>query len=359
MGLERMVPLRPPVARSVGRIAGRGEPGVVRSLARMWLPLSVRRPLSRWRAFPRWVRSRTGVKAIILGYHRVADPSGDPFGICVSPRRFSEQMEIVRRHARPVPLGRLAEERGRGEVLERAVAVSFDDGYADVLDEALPILERWEIPATVFPVSGYLGEEPWWDVLARAVKTGMDRGGEPLRLDLSEASFEWSPADGRASVLEALLLHLRSFTEPQRQVALTAILEWAGIQEVDPTAPRILDPEGVRRLVRSGLVEVGAHTVTHPDLTSLDAECQRSEIRGSVARLRDLLGSPPAGFAYPFGRVSSAVASEVEAAGLSWACESRDDVVRRTSDPYLLPRFWPESMAGEHFERWLKRWLGR
>ena len=100
------------------------------------------------RGAARWLRSRTGERALILGYHRIASPISDPWGLCVAPERFEQQLEAIRHHARPVSLPDLRQALVDGAPLETAVAVTFDDGYADLLTEALPLLESHRVPAT-------------------------------------------------------------------------------------------------------------------------------------------------------------------------------------------------------------------
>ncbi len=62
----------------------------------------------------RRLRSRQHGLGVILGYHRIGDSSWDPFGLCVSPGNFSEQVDVIRREARAVPLAQLVQESARG-----------------------------------------------------------------------------------------------------------------------------------------------------------------------------------------------------------------------------------------------------
>src|SRR5262245_48550547 len=104
-------------------------------------------------------------------YHRVAASELDPWSLCVSPERFSEQMEALRRVAYPCAMRDLVRAHAAGSVPENAVVVTFDDGYLDNLTNAKPILEAHDVPATVFVCSGAVGKnvEFWWDQLARAM----------------------------------------------------------------------------------------------------------------------------------------------------------------------------------------------
>ena len=117
-----------------------------------------------FRHVARWFRPPVAARAVILLYHRVADLPSDPQLMAVTPRHFAEHLEVIRQSCRPLRLHDL------GEALpDRSVVVTFDDGYADNLHHAKPLLAAHDVPATVFVTSGYVGSdrEFWWDDLER------------------------------------------------------------------------------------------------------------------------------------------------------------------------------------------------
>jgi peptidoglycan/xylan/chitin deacetylase (PgdA/CDA1 family) len=101
----------------------------------------------------------------------VAEPACDPWELAVSLDHFDQQMDALRRVRRPLSMGQFVEGMFGGNLPERAVAVTFDDGYVDNLLNAKPILERHSIPATVFLATGEISQhhEYWWDELARLI----------------------------------------------------------------------------------------------------------------------------------------------------------------------------------------------
>ncbi|MFD5111169.1 polysaccharide deacetylase family protein [Streptomyces sp. NPDC058391] len=126
-------------------------------------------------------------------YHSVADCSDDPYQVTVSPGRLDRQLRWLRRRGLTgVGMERLLRARaeGRGAGL---VGLTFDDGYADFLDEAVPLLRRYEFSATVFVLPGLLGGTNEWDRLGprkplltedgirRAAAAGMEIGSHGLR----------------------------------------------------------------------------------------------------------------------------------------------------------------------------------
>ena len=89
----------------------------------------------------RWLRSRINPGVLILGYHRVADKSLDRHLMCVQIQHFAEQLEILRRLAQPISLGKLITGLLSNHLPKRAVVLTFDDGYADIWHQAWPLLK--------------------------------------------------------------------------------------------------------------------------------------------------------------------------------------------------------------------------
>jgi peptidoglycan/xylan/chitin deacetylase (PgdA/CDA1 family) len=111
------------------------------------------------------------------------------------------------------------------------------------------------------------------------------------------------------------------------------------------------------RLADGGLVEVGAHSVTHPSLSKLDREAQRNEIRNSRCQLESIIGSPVTSFSYPHGRFGANSAEEVAAAGFHCACSSLVDLARPSSPLYCLPRVQARAESADEFHKRLRYWF--
>ncbi len=129
---------------------------------------------------------------IILCYHRIFEPETDPHLLSVSPDHFREQLEVVRRIAQPLSLDELSRALERGDLSRRGVVITFDDGYLDNLENALPILRAAEIPATIYIATGYVGSnrEFWWDDLER-LTLGPEKLPTIVRLTIDGRSCEW------------------------------------------------------------------------------------------------------------------------------------------------------------------------
>ena len=316
----------------------------------------------------RWLRSRFVGEGLILGYHRVADVARDTYSLCVTPQHFAEQLQVLHQYTQPISLRQLVKGLLDGNLPQRAVVVTFDDGYADVAYHAMPLLERYQIPATVFVTTGYIGREFWWDELERIVLSAAVLPDE-LFLDVKDGTFEWTVHDAayltldkgapspRQRLLQSLYALLLPLSYEERQGALARLWAWAGTRSNDRAHPRALTSEELVQLTGGSLVDIGAHTVTHPVLSSLPAAAQRSEIEQSKACLEELLGHPVTSFSYANGSSSEETPALVRDAGFVCACASHNDVAWRGSDHFYLPRFWIPDWDGQVFSRWLQRWL--
>lgn len=311
----------------------------------------------------RWVRSRRRGSVLVLGYHRIDDDRPDPYGIAVTPGFFERQMEVLARRARPLRLREAAHGLSGGRVPPRAVVVTFDDGYADTLHSALPVLERHGVPATVFVTTGSLGDEFWWDRLARIVFEAP--GDALLRLEVSGKAREWrvegetdrKEGGRRQRLVEEIHWLLLAASPTEREAALGSLRTQAGALPGDLDGPRALTGEEVNLLAASPLVEIGAHGVSHSTLASLPTAVQRREVEGSRAALETLIGKPVTSFSYPHGSLSRETVGIVENAGFTVGCCSREDVASPATDLLALPRFWVRDRDGASFARWLERWL--
>ena len=108
-------------------------------------------------------RLRLGDVPMILMYHGVADEAEDPHHLCVAPSRFAEQMTwLKRRGLRGVGIGTLVDEMRAGRA-RGLVGITFDDGYVNVLEAALPELRRHGFTATMYIISDRLGGSNEWD----------------------------------------------------------------------------------------------------------------------------------------------------------------------------------------------------
>jgi peptidoglycan/xylan/chitin deacetylase (PgdA/CDA1 family) len=320
--------------------------------------------LKRLKQGARWVRSHFVPGALILGYHRISETSSDPYSMCVSPERFEAQLEVLRQYAIPIRLQDAVQKLQDGNLPARAVAVTFDDGYKDQLFEAKPLLEKYEIPATFFVSTGYLDSDFWWNELEEILFSPTTLP-ENLSISINGERFNWSGKSGEAAngagdprrkLLLSLYQRMLLVPHEQQQSLLARLREWTGADSYQRWS-RALTREQVVQLASGNLIEIGAHSVSHPLLNTLPLPSQQFEIQESKACLEYLLGNRLHGFSYPNGAASEHTRSIVQKCGFTFACASYNDIAWRGSNRFYLPRFWVGDWDAQSFSRWLERWL--
>ena len=319
--------------------------------------------------------------SLILMYHRVANVKKDFWQLSVSPKHFSEHLEVLQRIACSLRLDHLAIALRKGKIPRRSVVITFDDGYRDNLTAAKPILERFHIPATFFLSSGSIdgNREFWWDELERIIlqplklpdKLKLNIRGKLHEFDIDNGvNFDedcmwkniiwkaWKEAPNTRHKTYYLLWQLmKPLKDNERQHLLDYLLEWAGDQPLIRSTHSLLRPEDISLLAHGDMFEVGAHSATHVSLPSHSLSYQRDEIKESKRYLEELLAIPITSFSYPYGDLTPETMALVKDAGFSCACSSHAGVVLLHSDHYQLPRIQVPNMDGEEFERQLLRWF--
>jgi peptidoglycan/xylan/chitin deacetylase (PgdA/CDA1 family) len=326
-------------------------------------------------------KKKFAAKALILMYHRVAELGSDPWGLAVTLAHFAEQLEVIKTWGQPLRLKDLAQAQQQENIPHRAIVLTFDDGYADNLYNAKPLLERHQIPATVFITTGYLGRnrEFWWDELDQLL---LQPGPLPERLSLTikDRSYEWelnqaadygeadwqaahrwrayeAPTGSRHALYYAVWQLLLPLAEDERGKILADIAAWAGLTPSARSTHRLLVPDEIHKLAEGGLVEIGAHTVTHPFLSAHSIAVQRDEIQQSKVYLENLLSRPVSGFAYPHGDYTTDTLALMREIGLAYACTVEAQHIWQRTDSLQLPRFGVEDWNGDEFAQRLSIWF--
>jgi peptidoglycan/xylan/chitin deacetylase (PgdA/CDA1 family) len=285
----------------------------------------------------------------------------------VSTEHFAEQLAVLQARAHPASLVELSEQIQSGQVQRKTVVLTFDDGYAD-LRLAQVLLERHQLPATVFVSPAYLGREFWWDELARTLlspETLPDR----FVLDVGGSSYTWAveaPSQTsqkrtqfspRRRLLQDLYRALLPLSFQERQEPIEQLRAWAGPGVDAEPQCRALEEVELTQLAESGLMDVGLHSMTHPVLAELTRRAQRAEIEQGQAHLQALLGKPITTFSYPNGSFSEETIALVKDAGFACACASQNGLAWHKRQLFCLPRVWVPNWDGATFSRWLRRWL--
>ena len=293
---------------------------------------------------------------IVLLYHRIARVEPDPWGLCVSPEHFAEHLEVLGKCER-ISLNAIHARKWVSRERPLRVAITFDDGYADNLHEAAPLLEQHDTPATFFIATGYTGStrEFWWDELERIVFQSQCESDFEYPLDGHTLSWQRPPDTSKDAWYLQLYERLQPLPHGARREILDRLLSWSGQNANSRPSHRSLTGQEVAALASETLFEIGAHTVTHPVLAAQPLADQYCELRDSKIRLETLLGRSITTLSYPYGGSQHYTADTVHAAqnlGFSQACSVDGHVWARTNR-YELPRVNVTDMDGEAFERLL------
>jgi peptidoglycan/xylan/chitin deacetylase (PgdA/CDA1 family) len=277
----------------------------------------------------------------ILVYHR--------FG--ANHSLLAKQCEHIRRYFQPVSLRLVAESLRTGSPLpDHAVVVTIDDGYRDFMFHGQPVFAQYEIPVTVFLITGFIDGElwPWWDQLTymfrRTQHTEVPFAGRVLRTD-----------GDLLRVIDSVAKILKTLPNPEIFAAIHELQQRLAVQlpEQVPSEYEPLNWDEVRKLSTIG-VEFGCHTRTHPILSRVAGLDQLSaEIAGSKRRLDLQLGFPSLHFAYPNGTRADyddrAVAA-VKQCGFASAVTVERALNYARADPLRLSRLDADpSLPEEHF----------
>ena len=269
---------------------------------------------------------------VIIRHHRVYGRDERPlYRLGVGEDVLRAQLAVLaQRGLAPVTVSQGLARLASGEP-GRTVALSFDDGYADNVRRALPLLAATGARATFFLTAGLIEKRraPWWDELAH-----LFAGSRAARLEHEGRILELADAAGRGRALRALLPAFR--VSPTAQKALLEGL--AARLGVPDSAPCELATWEECDALRAAGMEVGAHTLTHPFLSSLPAAEQADEIGGSFELIARRLGERPRGLAYPGGDHDAASVVAARAAGAAWAVTTRAGENRADAPAFELLR---------------------
>jgi peptidoglycan/xylan/chitin deacetylase (PgdA/CDA1 family) len=269
----------------------------------------------------------------ILIYHRVLAAPDPLLPDVPDVRLFARQMALLKRCFRVLPLGVAVRQLRQGWLPARAACITFDDGYADNADHALPVLQALGLPACFFIASGYLdGGRMWNDRVIEHVRQA--RAGS---VDVGGGALPIHDIAGKVRAI-AILLHRLKYLPVAEREAITAQLK-------QPDGPDLmLDSRRLHALHRAGM-EVGAHTERHPILARLSDTDAMDEIAGSKRRLEQLLEAPVSLFAYPNGKPGQDYrpqhATMVAQLGFEAAVTTAPGVAGTSTDPFQLPRYTP------------------
>lgn len=245
------------------------------------------------------IRRVSQPKYMILCYHRVGT-EGIPYYCTLHVAQFEMQMKFLREHFRVLSLGQLCDELKNPRAEGNGVAITFDDGYSDLHTYALPILRKYEIPATVYLTADCIetGEVAWYDRIFLALQVA---AGEALELPFAGGlRVELGTPQQRIADGAQIVSILRR-TPAAERIRFCEALEHLVNLPAEKLSGRMLTWQQVYEM-RSAGIFFGSHTLSHPVLSQLPIEDVHKELRESRTILQQRLGEPVLDFAFPFGK---------------------------------------------------------
>lgn len=279
-------------------------------------------------------------RLLILSYHRVL-PSTDPMLPGLPDQdAFEIQMKVVAQQFNPLTLSRAIDLMKSGSLPPRSLSITFDDGYADNFNVAHPILNKYGIPATIFVASGFLdGGRMFNDTVIEAIRR---ISGDTIHLpELGLPPMCIVTKNDRAKTTEKIISRLRYKSSNDRLHHANNLARIAGGNLPNDL---MLTSAQLRELHAQG-IEIGAHTVSHPILSSIRKQEAIREITECRSQLSKIIDSEIYGFAYPNGKPGNdydlSHVDMVAKSGFTYAVTTARGACSEKTDRYQLPRFGP------------------
>jgi peptidoglycan/xylan/chitin deacetylase (PgdA/CDA1 family) len=299
-----------------------------------------------------YLRRKLRGRAVVLTYHRVLpkDCSAESFStdaIVVSPETFRRQMQLLRRLFTPLSADQFAQALATGHMPPGACVVTFDDGWYDNLDHALPILRETSVPAVLFVATDYIGTANcfWQERLSRALNAArrIPERTASLFAELSASHLlepALTPPQAKLAI-RAIIDRYKAQPQPEIDALVhkvEGLLSDAGVAADRQHPDRFLTWEQVQGLHASGLVSIGSHCCTHTPLTKLDPGAVQAELRRSREVIRERVGIDPSDLAYPNGDHDAQIAKAVKDNGYRCAYTTNRGLVEPAADAFRLRR---------------------
>ena len=285
----------------------------------------------------------------ILIFHRVLAAPDPLFPHEATADTFDAHMSLLKAVFNVLPLAEAVERLKTGTLPARAASITFDDGYADNVTTALPILQRHGLPATFFIATAYLdGGRMFNDTVIEAIRrTPHDQ------LDLNALGLgqhDLGSSEARARAIGQILPKVKPLPPDEREITVARLCDLADCGPLPEDL--MMTSDQLRNLHGSGM-DIGAHTARHPILANMDGDAVRKEIVEGQAFLEAAIGERIRLFAYPNGKPGKDYLPEqraiVRELGFEGALSTQPGVATRASDPFQLPRFTPWSRNAYRF----------
>jgi peptidoglycan/xylan/chitin deacetylase (PgdA/CDA1 family) len=291
-------------------------------------------------------RKLTGSQVGILLYHRVG-PQNDNWSLKpLSPQSFEKQMEYFYRNYEILPLDRLVQYIQQGKPLrEKAVVITFDDGYKDNYLYAYPILKKYHIPATIFLTTGHIGSSKlfWFDEVSYVIQL------TPLnQLEFDElGSYPLRTETDKFHASHIIIKRLKKLPEERKRGLIKKLINTCRVDIPANLGKELFLSWGEIGEMHNDGVAFGAHSVNHPILTNLPLEEAKREILRSKKDIEENLGQSVTAFSYPNGNFNSEIVKFIKDGFTCAVASGISKLITLKDNPYELDRI----LAPEDFNK--------
>lgn len=285
-------------------------------------------------------------KVQIFIFHRVLSEI-DPLSMWEPDiERFDNLIRLISETYNVISLGEACDRLSQKSLPIRAACITFDDGYEDNYSNALPILQKYNVPATVFIATDFIdGGIMWNDVIIESIR---NMSGILTINELDVENENCVTFKEKRSLLDRLIPKIKYMTPVQREDIVMQIADITGYQ----LKSLMMTSEQIVEMEEKGIT-IGAHTCSHPILRSIDEADAKKEIAHSKEILQGILKNNVNLFAYPNGRPGEDYSNRdvdiVKSLGFKAAVSTRKDIATSSSNVFELPRFTPWDLSVHKF----------
>jgi peptidoglycan/xylan/chitin deacetylase (PgdA/CDA1 family) len=301
--------------------------------------------------------------AIILIYHRVKELENDRQMLAVKPENFYRQIEHLKNNYNLLSPDEFADILSKNKNFSRnSVLLTFDDGYADNLINAVPILESLEAQSVFYITTSMLdaNSEAWWDNLEKIfIKDNLPPDLQ-IRFNGKTLKFKTSNLEEIEKTYFALHPLLKYSKAPLREMAIKQLLGWSECSGDIRESHRFLNSAELKKMSESRSAVIGAHTHTHTPLSILNYAEQLEDISASVQKLKDFTGIDVKYFSYPFGVKKDYNNDSInicKTLGFRFVCANYYSQIHSWTDPFQLPRILIRDWNFDTFSLNLKKYF--
>lgn len=287
-------------------------------------------------------------KFLILNYHRVSQSFKQNGYLGISAGIFEQHVRFLRDNFKMVSMQDGLRLLYAGDSTESYATINLDDGYMDNYLHAYPVLKKYNVPATIFLITDFIGKDRifWWDRVFNAVssiKSGdvdIDMGTNIICSKLNEFSEKVKLANQINKIL------VNKYDDEKEQFITALEKRFAPIKEIAPCS--MLGWKEIKEMNKNG-IDFGSHAKTHSNLCLLKDNEALEELVHSKKVIEQSLGAENCDFCYPFGAFDERIKSLVQRAGFRCARSTLKGFNNRNSDRFTLASIGAESLSKASF----------